>query len=372
MNRLPVFVDATTTTEAIQSQLGGVFEIQLLLLDHVQDIMMRDPYLVFDINLHNGHHLQKVKEWLRRMPKCHKAVFVVDKTSWAEKIQAYALGATDVIHRPINGKDLVTTLLGDFESLAFDTSHSLLKGFPAIKPVVDALENVFCSACLGAPINFEKIGSAGEILVDCIEAQGLGSWIGTVRKHHSLTYQHSLIVTGVAVAFGQALGFSAKDRQKLSFAGMLHDIGKARIPVSILEKPGQLDQDEMAIIRNHPEYGFNALKSAAESHRDILDMVVHHHEYLDGSGYPHGLQASDISDLVRIMTISDVFGALIERRSYREPMSGEDAYKVLLDMGPKLDKELVREFRFASRLKVAPTNRGTESQESFCLPSQSH
>jgi HD-GYP domain-containing protein (c-di-GMP phosphodiesterase class II) len=74
--------------------------------------------------------------------------------------------------------------------------------------------------------------------------------------------------------------------------------------------------------------------------------------YLDGSGYPHGLQANEISDLVRIMTISDIFAALIERRSYKAPMSGEDAYQILVDMGPKLDKELVREFRFASTLKV--------------------
>jgi HD-GYP domain-containing protein (c-di-GMP phosphodiesterase class II) len=70
-------------------------------------------------------------------------------------------------------------------------------------------------------------------------------------------------------------------------------------------------------------------------------------------GYPHGLKAKEISDLVRIMTISDIFGALIERRSYKEPMSGKDAYQILLDVGAKLDKDLVREFRFASSLTIA-------------------
>jgi HD-GYP domain-containing protein (c-di-GMP phosphodiesterase class II) len=85
-------------------------------------------------------------------------------------------------------------------------------------------------------------------------------------------------------------------------------------------------------------------------------MVVHHHEYLDGSGYPHGLRANEISDLVRIMTICDIFGALIEQRSYRAPMPGAKAYQILVELGPKLDKELVREFEFAARLKLPSTD----------------
>jgi HD-GYP domain-containing protein (c-di-GMP phosphodiesterase class II) len=78
--------------------------------------------------------------------------------------------------------------------------------------------------------------------------------------------------------------------------------------------------------------------------------VVHHHELLDGSGYPHGLKGNEISDLVRIMTISDIFGALIERRSYKPPLSSEAAFQILVDMGPKLDMDLVRAFRFAAKL----------------------
>jgi hypothetical protein len=87
-------------------------------------------------------------------------------------------------------------------------------------------------------------------------------------------------------------------------------------------------------------------------HREMLDMVAHHHEYLDGSGYPHGLQASELSDLVRMITIADIFGALIERRVYKAPLSGEAAYGILMDMGPKLDRDLVREFRGISRVEI--------------------
>jgi len=131
---------------------------------------------------------------------------------------------------------------------------------------------------------------------------------------------------------------------------MLHDIGKARIPLAILEKPGRLDESEMAVMRKHPEYGLEALGGECGLPSEMLDIVIHHHELLDGSGYPHRLQGKEISDLVRMMTIADIFAALIERRSYKPPMSGEAAYQVLLDMGPKLDVDLVRAFKFVSRI----------------------
>ena len=81
----------------------------------------------------------------------------------------------------------------------------------------------------------------------------------------------------------------------------------------------------------------------------MLEVVIQHHEYLDGTGYPYGLTANEISDLVRMVTVADVFAAMIGWRSVRAPMSCEAAYKVLLDMGPKLDQELVREFEAVAR-----------------------
>jgi putative nucleotidyltransferase with HDIG domain len=185
-----------------------------------------------------------------------------------------------------------------------------------------------------------------------MEAQGLGSWLDTVRKHHSQTYQHCLIVTGVTVGFAQHLGLARADQQRLAFGAMLHDIGKARIPIEILEKPAAPTADEMAILRKHPEYGLEALKDSPDLKEEHLDLVVHHHEYLDGSGYPHGLSGGEISDLVRIMTICDIFGALLERRAYKPPLSADVAYQMLLDMGGKLDKDLVRAFGFVKTLRL--------------------
>jgi putative nucleotidyltransferase with HDIG domain len=214
------------------------------------------------------------------------------------------------------------------------------------------LHGIFSTAGAGTPLDLAVINTAGDAIVGQIEEHGLRSWIDTVRKHHSQTYQHCLLVTGVAVAFGQHLGFSPADRHRLSVAGMVHDIGKVRVPIAILEKPTALVEHEMAVLRKHPEFGLEALKDTPGLSRDMLDIVIHHHEYLDGSGYPHGLSAREIPDFVRIATICDVFGALLERRAYKAPIRGDIAYQMLLEMGPKLDKDLVREFRFASALRL--------------------
>jgi putative nucleotidyltransferase with HDIG domain len=214
------------------------------------------------------------------------------------------------------------------------------------------LRGIFDSLISGRPVELGEVHAAGEALVSNIETVGLAHWMDVVRKHHSQTYQHCLLVTGVAAGFGRHLGFSSSDTQRLAFAGLLHDIGKAGIPVAILEKPSPLDEHETAIMMRHPQLGFDALRGMRGLDPDMLDMVVHHHEYLDGSGYPHGLQASELSDLVRIMTIADIFGALIERRAYRAPMTCEAAFQVLENMGRRLDKDLVRAFESFMRTQT--------------------
>ena len=141
---------------------------------------------------------------------------------------------------------------------------------------------------------------------------------------------------------------SGRDEQAVVGDG--EEVGE---PYRVLAKnylASRLDDAEMAVMRKHPQYGLDALGTVSGLPSEMLDMVVHHHELLDGSGYPHGLMGNEISDLVRIMTISDIFAALIERRAYKPPLSCEAAYQILLDMGPKLDRDLVRAFKFVSRI----------------------
>src|SRR5436190_9686441 len=349
MNQVAYFGDLCRNRDRLRKQLASLFEIEFKPLESSLESRL-GQYTVFDFDLNDTTHLLKLKDKLKSRPKDAKVIFVTEKASRLQDTRALAIGATDVIHRPFDGRALLAKLWGEVQSLADEKPEFADGSGPGVTAAADTLRGIFSAACSGAPPDSNAIQSASDAVVGQVEAQGLSAWIDTVRAHHSQTYQHCLLVTGLAVAFGQQLGASRADRQRLSFAGMLHDIGKARIPLAILEKPGRLDDAEMAVMRKHPQYGLDALGTVSGLPSEMLDMVVHHHELLDGSGYPHGLMGNEISDLVRIMTISDIFGALIERRSYKPPLSGEAAFRILTAMGPKLDMDLVGAFRFAAKL----------------------
>ena len=204
---------------------------------------------------------------------------------------------------------------------------------------------MFSETRSGRRVDVADAKQAAAAIADAIAEQGLSNWVETVRLHHEGTYQHCLLVTGVAAQFALKIGLPAADVERLSFAAMLHDIGKAKIPLSILDKPGKLTSEERTVIETHPAAGYDALVGSAGVTDETLDAVRHHHEYLDGSGYPDALGAESISDVVRILTISDVFGALIEDRRYKPPMPRPKAYDILCEMRGKLEAPLVGAFR---------------------------
>ena len=248
-------------------------------------------FTLVDVDLDDESCILTLKHWCSRAPKGAAVIFAVDKGARLQQLRANAIGATGVLHRPVEPGDLLTMLLGDVSALAADPSQGAAQS-PGAAAGVNALKKIFASACLGAPIDAPSIQAAGDAVVGEIEAHGVEAWVEAVRKHHSQTYQHCLVVTGLATAFGQTIGASGVDRRRLSVAGMLHDIGKARVPVAILEKPGPLDDAEMALMRTHAQHGYDALAGVPSLAPEMLDMVLHHHEHLDGSGYPHGLKAA--------------------------------------------------------------------------------
>lgn len=354
MHKLTIIGAARSDFEGLIKGVSAIVECTFVPFDAALG-SAPGPATLIEIDFNDGARLALLSGWIARKPRGAKLIFVTDKSSHLQEMQARALGGTDLIHRPFDRNKLLAMLAGSVAVAPAVEAPPLAPAAPepakrqGFDAAVDGLDSIFKSASAGEAIDSTTIHSAANAVVSEIQKVGLASWVDTVRSHHSQTYQHCLLVTGVAVAFANHLNLSRADRERLAFAGMLHDIGKARIPLAILEKPSPLDYAEMMEMRNHPQYGFDMLSNPPAVSPEMLDMVVHHHEYLDGSGYPHGLHAAEISDLVRIITISDIFGALIEKRAYKPPFDGAAAYKILCDMGPKLDKALVREFEFAAK-----------------------
>ena len=168
--------------------------------------------------------------------------------------------------------------------------------------------------------------------------------VNAVDQKDPYTCGHSERVGFLAKATGKFMGMSPRELQDLEWGGLLHDIGKIGIPLVILNKPGALDCEEFALIKNHPARGFAILKPV-ESLQGVLDVVLHHHETPDGQGYPDGLKQDGIPLLARIMHVVDTFDALTSTRSYRKAFDYEDAIRILeKESGTKFDTRIVQKF----------------------------
>jgi putative nucleotidyltransferase with HDIG domain len=164
----------------------------------------------------------------------------------------------------------------------------------------------------------------------------------TRLKHKDeTTFQHSLAVSILMGKLGDALDLDVKTVELLIVAGLLHDIGKLTIATGILQKQGALTAAERSTIKSHPQRGHQILKSHPAIPPQVLEICLHHHEALDGSGYPSRLSGSQISQLVRISTVCDVFDALTSVRPYKQGWSTEKALAWMFDRDQQFDRKLV-------------------------------
>ncbi|MEE9120713.1 MAG: HD domain-containing phosphohydrolase, partial [Syntrophobacteria bacterium] len=158
------------------------------------------------------------------------------------------------------------------------------------------------------------------------------------------TAGHSERVTENALKIGKALGLSDSEVEDLHRGGLLHDIGKIGIPARILDKPGKLSEEERRMIQEHPRKGGRILEPIA-AYAHVLPMVLQHHEWLNGKGYPDGLAREDISLGARILAVADVFDALISDRPYRKGMELERTLEIIKqESGKQFDPKVVQAF----------------------------
>ncbi|HKB28294.1 MAG TPA: diguanylate cyclase [Candidatus Limnocylindrales bacterium] len=162
----------------------------------------------------------------------------------------------------------------------------------------------------------------------------------------------STMIAGAAVELAHGLGLPESEIERIRVASMLHDLGKLAIPEEILTKPGELNDPEWRIVSEHPKIGQVILEQAGAL-RDAATIVLHHHEWFDGRGYPHGLAGEEIPVGARIVAIADAYEAMVAGRPYRDAISHEDALRELQrHSGMQFDPDLVQRFTelFAERM----------------------
>lgn len=191
------------------------------------------------------------------------------------------------------------------------------------------------------------VALANTHLVQRLDALSIGTVTAFARvidANSHWTAGHSERVTAVALQIGDALGISAAERDILHRGSLLHDIGKIGVPSAILDKAGPLTDQEMQIIRTHASLGATILQPLGAFH-DIMPLVRSHHERIDGKGYPDGLRGEAIPYLVRILSVADVYDALVSKRPYRAGMSSEDARRMIsADAGRAFDPRITAVF----------------------------
>ena len=345
--RLLLASDRSDQSAELADILNKVGEVEIVATSDIPEVPGDMSGIIVDINLRSAETVQRVRNRLRA--SAYEAVprlFVLADALHHGAMQAWALGATDTIWRPFDAQGILQRIHAAFPDASeydeTDRGKNLNRGVEAAHAV---MVKIFDKLPAGQPLKFDDIVQAETRILKAIKHSSLREWLTTVGCHHHASYRHCLFVTGFAVAFAQHLGMREDDQRRLARAALLHDVGKAFMPLAILEKPDSLNDEERATVRTHPRRGYEALVAQGGFPTEMLDVVLHHHEFLDGSGYPDGLSGKEISDIVRLTTIVDVYAALIENRSYRVPYTRLKAFTLMEEMGGKIDQQLLQAFR---------------------------
>ncbi len=216
---------------------------------------------------------------------------------------------------------------------------------PAVVPLEDELENaretlarakqatvaMFSEARMGNSIKADDAAPlVEEISASVARNPAAMLSISRMKTKDDYTYLHSVAVCALMIALGKELGYKGS-LQSLGMAGLLHDVGKMAIPEDVLNKPGKLTDNEFEVIKNHPRRGWEMLKESFGVDEIALDVCLHHHEKMDGSGYPDRLKGEEISLEARMGAICDVYDAITSDRCYKKGWEPAEALKKMAE-----------------------------------------
>ncbi|VVT07919.1 putative enzyme [Sphingomonas sp. EC-HK361] len=215
------------------------------------------------------------------------------------------------------------------------------------------MKRVFDGCRLGRAIRMDEVTDVVASIEDEVD-RNRTALIGITRlkSKDEYTYLHSVAVCALMVNLAREIGLKETEVREMGLAGLLHDVGKMGVDEAILNKPGALSEAEYVAVRRHAEIGHAILEKGGEVPDRVLDVCLHHHERLDGRGYPHRLAGDAVSLAARMGAICDVYDAITSRRSYKEPWTPVETITAMEQWAGHFDPNLL--FSFMKSIGVYP------------------
>lgn len=227
-----------------------------------------------------------------------------------------------------------------WERIGQDTARSaqiFRETFPVVRQLMEEVRS-------GVKIDAHRISQQVEKFVES-SIRNPGAMIAMVnlKGHDEYTFAHSIHVSVLSLALGTQIGLDRDELRLLGTGAMLHDLGKASIPLKILNKPGRLTEEEFRVIQTHPQLGVSHLAETGRGRRpEVLSCILDHHEKLDGTGYPRARTESELGRLPRIVSVADVYDALTSDRVYHKGTTPHNAVVILYGLrNTHFDSEIV-------------------------------
>lgn len=224
-------------------------------------------------------------------------------------------------------------------------AEELQRAYRLLQSARHAIVDMFQDARMGRAIDREVMRAVADDVADSV-TRNSGALISLARLKTAddYTYLHSVAVCALMVALARQLGLSDAQARAAGFAGLLHDIGKVDIPLEVLNKPGKLTDAEFGIVREHPRKGWERLRAAGIDDETALDVCLHHHERMDGKGYPDGLAGEQISLMARMGAVCDVYDAITSNRPYKAGWDPAESLKRMASWHGHFDDRVFQAF----------------------------
>ncbi|MEX8519526.1 MAG: HD-GYP domain-containing protein [Leptothrix sp. (in: b-proteobacteria)] len=228
---------------------------------------------------------------------------------------------------------------------ASDASGELGRATQLRQQARQKVESLFNEARMGRAIHAEGCLPVVDEIMGSVE-RNPGALLSLIRlkTQDEYTYLHSVAVCTLMVALARTLQLPAAQVRAAGLAGMLHDMGKVRIPLAVLNKPGRLTDEEFALMRRHPQWGHELLVEGGGVPPLVLDVCLHHHEKIDGSGYPHGLPGASLSLFAKMGAVCDVYDAITSARPYKGPWDPGEAVRQMAQWKGHFDPLIFQAF----------------------------